>query len=104
MHSDGRGLLVDDGVSVSNLFTGDAPTAYVTMSAVGRSQETRESRRSISQFLGSPAGFTQASRGPSARSSANGSSPRGPSVVTSDRASTAAGKYHGRAALTEGGP
>ena len=25
MHSDGRGLLVDDGVSVSNLFTGDAP-------------------------------------------------------------------------------
>lgn len=59
MHSDGRGLLVDDGVSVSNLFTGDAPTAYATMSAVGRSQETRESRRSISQFLGSPAGFTR---------------------------------------------
>ena len=59
MHSDGRGLLVDDGVSVSNLFTGDAPTAYATMSAVGRSQETRESRRSVSRFLGSPAGFTR---------------------------------------------
>lgn len=59
MHSDGRGLLVDDGVSVSNLFTGDAPTAYVTMSAVGRSQETRESRRTISQFLGRPAGFAR---------------------------------------------
>ncbi|WP_395691761.1 phage holin family protein [Nocardioides sp.] len=59
MHSDGRGLLVDDGVSVSNLFTGDAPTAYVTMSAVGRSQETRESRRTISEFLGRPAGFAR---------------------------------------------
>jgi len=59
MHSDGRGLLVDDGVSVSNLFTGDAPTAYATMSAVGRSQETRDSRRAVSQFLGRPAGFAR---------------------------------------------
>ncbi len=40
-HSNGRGLLVDDGVSVSNLFTGDAPTAYATMSAVKRTRETR---------------------------------------------------------------
>ena len=30
--STGRGLLVDDGVSISNLFTGDAPTAVLTMS------------------------------------------------------------------------
>ena len=50
MHSDGLGLLADDGVSVSNLFTGDAPTAYATMSAVGRSHETRESRRTISEL------------------------------------------------------
>src|SRR6478735_5756244 len=59
MHSDGRGLLADDGVSVSNLFTGDAPTAYATMSAVGRAQQTRESRRAISEFLSRPAGFTR---------------------------------------------
>ncbi|UPK76669.1 alkaline phosphatase family protein [Nocardioidaceae bacterium SCSIO 66511] len=30
--SDGRGLLADDGVSVSNLFSGDAPTRLLTMS------------------------------------------------------------------------
>jgi len=59
LHSNGRGLLADDGVSVSNLFTGDAPTAYATMSAVGRGHETRESRRAISEFLGRPAGFTR---------------------------------------------
>lgn len=57
--SNGRGLLVDDGVSVSNLFTGDAPTAYATMSAIGRGHETRESRRTISEFLSRPAGFTR---------------------------------------------
>jgi uncharacterized membrane protein YeaQ/YmgE (transglycosylase-associated protein family) len=59
MHSDGLGLLADDGVSVSNLFTGDAPTAYATMSAIGRGHETRESRRTISNFLSRPAGFTR---------------------------------------------
>jgi hypothetical protein len=32
--SDGRGLLADGGVSVSNIFTGDAPTALMTMSRV----------------------------------------------------------------------
>jgi hypothetical protein len=58
-HSDGRGLLVDDGVSVSNLFTGDAPTAVATMSAVDRSRETRQAREAISGFLGRPAGFAR---------------------------------------------
>lgn len=59
MHSDGRGLLADDGVSVSNLFTGDAPTAYATMSAIGRGHETRESRRTISEYLARPNGFAR---------------------------------------------
>ena len=59
MHSDGRGLLADDGVSVSNLFTGDAPWAYATMSAMGRSQETKETRMALSQFLGSPVGLSR---------------------------------------------
>lgn len=59
VHSDGRGLLADDGVSVSNLFTGDATTAYATMSAIGRGQETRESRRIVSEYLSRPAGFAR---------------------------------------------
>lgn len=59
IHSDGLGLLADDGVSVSNLFTGDAPTAYATMSAIGRARENRESRRALSEFLARPAGFTR---------------------------------------------
>lgn len=58
-HSDGRGLLADDGVSVSNLFTGDATTAYATMSAIGRGNETRESRQALSEFLARPAGFAR---------------------------------------------
>ena len=58
-HSDGRGLLVDDGVSVSNLFTGDAPTAYATMSAVDRTRETREARLAISRVPRRPAGMAR---------------------------------------------
>jgi hypothetical protein len=58
-HSDGRGLLADDGVSVSNLFTGDAVTAYATMSAVDRTQETRDTRLALSQFLASPVGLAR---------------------------------------------
>ena len=58
-HSDGRGLLVDDGVSVSNLFTGDAPTAYATMSAVHRTQETRQARLTLSRFLAQPGGMAR---------------------------------------------
>jgi hypothetical protein len=41
LHSDGRGLLADDGVSISNLFT------------------TREARITISDYLSRPAGFTR---------------------------------------------
>ncbi len=58
-HSDGTGLLADDGVSVSNLFTGDAPTAYATMSAVSRTQETRETRLTLAGFLASPQGLAR---------------------------------------------
>ncbi len=59
LHSDGQGLLVDDGVSVSNLFTGDAPIAYATMSAVRRTQETAYARRTIAEFLARPSGLTR---------------------------------------------
>ncbi|HEU4491743.1 MAG TPA: phage holin family protein [Jiangellales bacterium] len=35
-HSDGAGLLAHDGASISNLFSGDAPVQFLTMSGVGR--------------------------------------------------------------------
>lgn len=58
-HSDGRGLLADDGVSVSNLFTGDARTAYAVMSAVGRTQENTAVRLAVSRFLARPSGLAR---------------------------------------------
>lgn len=33
-HSDGHGLLADDGVSIGNLVTGDAPRSYLTMATI----------------------------------------------------------------------
>jgi uncharacterized membrane protein YvlD (DUF360 family) len=54
----GRGLLVDDGVSISNLFTGDAPTAVLTMSRRARGGELAQ--RAVANFVMSPAGLTRA--------------------------------------------
>ncbi len=59
MHSNGRGLLADGGVSVSNLFTGDAPMALATMSALGRGGTSHESRRMINDFLVRPEGLAR---------------------------------------------
>ena len=56
--STGKGLLVDDGVSISNLFTGDAPTAVLTMSRRARGGET--ARQAVAQFVRHPAGLTRA--------------------------------------------
>ena len=57
LHSDGRGLLADGGVSVSNLFSGDAPTTFATMSRVGALRGDRDGRRRFNRFLMSPDGF-----------------------------------------------
>ena len=54
----GRGLLVDDGVSISNLFTGDAPTAVLTMSRRARGGELAQ--RAVANFVVSPSGLTRA--------------------------------------------
>ena len=54
----GRGLLVDGGISVSNLFTGDAPTAALTMSR--RAQGGAVTRRAAATFVASPSGLTRA--------------------------------------------
>jgi hypothetical protein len=57
--SDGRGLLADDGVSVSNLFTGDAVTAYATMSAVRRSREDVRTRSALMRYTAAPTGMAR---------------------------------------------
>ncbi len=56
--STGRGLLVDDGVSISNLFTGDAPAAVLTMSRRVRGGELAQ--RAVATFVMSPSGLTRA--------------------------------------------
>ena len=55
--SDGRGLLWDDGVSISNLFTGDAPRALMTMSRVEVARGSPQTRRAVAWFLATPTGF-----------------------------------------------
>jgi uncharacterized membrane protein YvlD (DUF360 family) len=55
----GRGLLADDGVSISNLFTGDAARSYLTMSAVEPSRGSTETRRMFARFMASPNGFAR---------------------------------------------
>ncbi|WP_432936980.1 alkaline phosphatase family protein [Kribbella sp. CA-253562] len=54
----GHGLLVDGGVSIGNLFTGDAPQAALTMSRrAGRGEVTR---RAVARFVAGPSGLTRA--------------------------------------------
>jgi hypothetical protein len=53
----GRGLLVDGGVSISNLFTGDAPTAALTVSRRQRAGEN--TRRAVAEFVTRPNGLTR---------------------------------------------
>jgi uncharacterized membrane protein YvlD (DUF360 family) len=55
--STGAGLLHDDGVSISNLFTGDAPRSLMTMSRVEARRGSTETRRAFAWFLASPSGF-----------------------------------------------
>lgn len=54
---DGHGLLWDDGVSISNLFTGDAPRAVLTMSRVEVNRGSTQTRRAVAWFVASPGGF-----------------------------------------------
>jgi uncharacterized membrane protein YvlD (DUF360 family) len=57
--STGRGLLADDGVSVSNLFTGDAPKAAMTMSRLEVSRGSRRTRVVFARFLLRPDGLSR---------------------------------------------
>jgi hypothetical protein len=55
--STGAGLLHDDGVSISNLFTGDAPRSLMSMSRVEARRGSAQTRRAVAWFLTSPSGF-----------------------------------------------
>jgi len=57
--STGRGLLADDGVSVSNLFSGDAAVSMMTMSKVSLGRGTRETRETVARFVVRPDGFAR---------------------------------------------
>ena len=57
--TDGKGLLADDGVSVSNLFTGDARRTAMTMSRLSVSRGSPETRRAIAWYLARPEGFAR---------------------------------------------
>jgi len=57
--TDGRGLLADGGVSISNIFTGDAPTALLTMSSVTSSAGHRGPSRGYAAFFINPYGLTR---------------------------------------------
>lgn len=59
LHSNGHGLLVDGGVSVSNLFSGDALQAFATMSRVGALKGDRDGRRLFNTYLMRPDGFVR---------------------------------------------
>ncbi|MBG0567166.1 phage holin family protein [Actinoplanes aureus] len=56
--SDGRGLLADGGVSVSNVFSGDAATSLLTMSTVQAKQRPGPARY-LSAYLIDPFGLTR---------------------------------------------
>jgi uncharacterized membrane protein YvlD (DUF360 family) len=56
--TDGRGLLADDGVSLSNIFSGDAPISRLTMSTAGSGSAHRPTR-SLSAFFVDPYGLTR---------------------------------------------
>ena len=58
--SDGRGLLADDGVSISNLFSGDAPTTLLTMSALDGPSRGLGASGNYAAFLTHPAGLARA--------------------------------------------
>jgi hypothetical protein len=57
--STGLGLLADDGVSVSNLFTGDAAKASMTMSRLEVTRGSRRTRQVFARFLIRPDGLVR---------------------------------------------
>jgi uncharacterized membrane protein YvlD (DUF360 family) len=57
--SNGRGLLADDGVSLSNVFSGDAPTSLLTMSTAGPNRNHGGPTRDLGAYLLDGYGLTR---------------------------------------------
>lgn len=57
--TDGRGLLADGGVSISNIFSGDAPTSLLTMSGLVNRAARRGPSRSFATFFINPYGLAR---------------------------------------------
>ncbi|MEV4701773.1 phage holin family protein [Actinoplanes sp. NPDC049316] len=57
--SDAHGLLADGGVSVSNVFSGDAPTSVLTMSTAGARPGAGGPPRYLAAYLLDPFGLTR---------------------------------------------
>jgi uncharacterized membrane protein YvlD (DUF360 family) len=57
--TNGAGLLADEGLSLGNLFTGDAPRAMLTMSRLGGGRGSAAARETFAWFLTNPNGFTR---------------------------------------------
>jgi hypothetical protein len=57
--TNGRGLLADEGVSISNLFSGDAPTRLLVMSGMNDVRKGLGSSTSYSSFFANPAAFSR---------------------------------------------
>ena len=49
--SDGKGLLADDGASIGNLMTGDAPRSYLTMATIEQGAAADDERRMRGFFV-----------------------------------------------------
>lgn len=58
--SNGRGLLADGGVSISNLFSGDAERSYLTVSGLRAGERDLGAARSYAAFFTHPAGLARA--------------------------------------------
>ena len=58
--SNGRGLLADEGTSISNLFSGDASVSLLTMSGMKQPKEGLGPSQSYAAFFTHPAGFVRA--------------------------------------------
>jgi len=55
--TNGQGLLADGGVSISNLFSGDAERSILTMSKLGSGRGSADTRRRFAWYLARPDGF-----------------------------------------------
>lgn len=58
--SDGTGLLADTGVSISNLFSGDAASRLLVMSGMSKVRSGLGPSKSYASFFTAPSGFTRA--------------------------------------------